>query len=94
MHRIILVAAVAALCGATAAAQVVDRERSGAIGYGKGSTGPTFPIPGADTLVAAAPAPAGVNVGLDGKPVSTGLGADPDASGGAPPPVGASGPSR
>jgi len=84
MHRIILLAAVAALCGATAAAQVSDGGQSGGIGLGKGSTGPTFPIPGADTLIAAAPAPAGVNVGLDGKPVPNSRGVDVDSSDGAP----------
>jgi hypothetical protein len=94
MHRIILVAAVAALCGATAAAQVADGERGGAAGYGKGSTGPTFPIPGADALIATAPAPTGVNVGLDGKPMQMGLGADRDNSGGAPSPAGEPGPTR
>jgi hypothetical protein len=94
MHRIVLVAAIAAFCGATAAAQVADGARSGATSYGKGSTGPTFAISGADTLVATAPAPTGVNVGLDGKPVPMGLGADPDNSGSEPSPAGTSGPTR
>jgi hypothetical protein len=94
MYRIILLAAVAAFCGATAAAQVADGGQSGAIGREKGSTGPTFPISGADTLIAAAPAPAGVNVGPDGKPVPMGLGADPVNSGGAPSPADAPGPPR
>jgi hypothetical protein len=94
MHRVILVAAVVALCSATATAQVADVGRSGATGYGKGSTGPTFPLPGADTLIATAPAPTGVNVGLDDKPAPMGLGVDPDNSGGAPRPAGAVGPTR
>ena len=94
MHRIILLAAVAALCGATAAAQVADGGRSAAVGHGKGSTGPTFPIPGADTLIAAAPPPAGVNVGLDGKSMPMGLGADPVNSGGALLPADEPGPTR
>jgi hypothetical protein len=94
MHRIVLVAAVAALCGATAAAQVADGGRSGATGYGKGSTGPTFPISSADTLIATAPTTTGVNVGLDGKPVPMGLGANPDNSGSAPSPAGTPGPTR
>ncbi len=94
MHRIILLAAVAALFGATAVAQVADGGQSGATGYEKGSTGPTFPIPGADTLIATAQAPTGVNVGLDDDPVPMGLGAERDSSGGAPSPAGTAGPSR
>lgn len=94
MSRVVLLAAVVALCGATAAAQVADGGQSGTTSHGKGSTGPTFPIPGADTLIAAAPPPAGINVGLDGKPVPTGLGVDPVNSGGAPSPTDAPDPSR
>jgi len=55
----------------------------------KGSTGPTFPI--ADTLVAAAPATAGVSVGLDGKPGPAALGVDSENPGGAPGLTGAPG---
>jgi hypothetical protein len=94
MRRITLLAAVAALYGATAAAQVADGGRSAAIGHEKGSTGPTFPIPGADTLIATAPAPAGINVGLDGKPVPMGPGADSGNSVEAPSPAGEPGPTR
>jgi hypothetical protein len=94
MYRIILLAAVAALCGATAAAQGADEGRSAAVGHEKGSTGPTFPIPGADTLIAEVPPPAGVNVDLDGRAMPMRWGGDPANSGGALLPTDPPGPTR
>jgi hypothetical protein len=92
MYRFILVAA-AALCGATAAAQVADVGPNTAPRIEKGSTGPTFPV--ADALIATAPAPAGVNVGLDGKPAPGGVGVvDSENSDGTPAVTGASGATR
>jgi len=100
MHRIILIAAAGVLYGATAVAQAPDDRAGGATGHGRGSTGPTFPVSGPDTLIATAPvpvpapAPAGANIGLGGQAMPDSLGVDPDNSGVVPSPVGAPGPIR
>lgn len=93
MYRLIMLAAVAALCGATAAAQVADVGPNTAPHIDRGSTGPTFPV--TDALIATAPVPAGVNVDLDGKPALAGIGIfDSGNSDGAPAVSGALGATR
>ena len=81
MPRIVLTAAAVALLSwsVTAAAQTLNSSENVAMTRSvRGSTGPTFPAPGAETLIAAAPSPPGINAGADGQ---TGL---PDVESPAP----------
>ena len=80
MFRITLMAAAVALCGATAAAQGLQTGGGGATSRGGGSTGPTFPAPDAEALIAAAPTPTGVDAGTHGQPSAGAPSVDSDAS--------------
>jgi len=79
MFRIILMAAVAALWSGTAVAKGPEAGLGGA-SRGGGSTGPTFPAPDPETLIAEGPAPTDVDVGRDGQPPPGSPGINPDTS--------------
>ena len=80
MFRITLMAAAVALSGATAVAQGPMDGVGGATSRGGGSTGPTFPAPGPETLIATGPAPTDVDVRPQGQPAPGGPTVDLDSS--------------
>jgi hypothetical protein len=80
MDRIIAIVVAVALCSATAAAQHPEVGGS-ATSRGGGSTGPTFPAPDAEPLIATAPTPADIDARTHGQPAPGAPTVDPDTSG-------------
>jgi hypothetical protein len=65
MRGIIVIAATVALWSAAVCAQSLPGTGTG---RSKGSTGPTFPDPRSNALIATAPLPSGAGTGLQGEP--------------------------
>jgi len=92
MFRIPLIAAAVALYGATAVAQGSVDSVGGATSRGEGSTGPTFPVPGPETLIATGTVSTDINVRTPGQPGPNAAIGEPDTSGQVPSP--SNGPAR